>query len=84
MKSSLLSNSKHVAGQKLWLDVWNRTRKNQGKAGVRAYDCFKKCLESVSLFNAGGYNIALTPPLITDEKNIDLIMDTVHDALKSI
>ena len=37
----------------------------------------------MSVRNAGDV-IALTPPLITDEKNIDLIVDTVHDALSSI
>ena len=38
------------------------------KAGVRAYDCFKKCLESGVLLRNAGDVIALTPPLITDEK----------------
>ena len=54
------------------------------KPGVRAYDCFKKCLEAGVLVRNAGDVIALTPPLITDEKNIDLIVDTVHDALNSI
>ena len=80
-----LSNSKHVVDIRNYgLMCGIELEKIKEKPGVRAYDCFKKCLDAGVLVRNAGDVIALTPPLITDEKNIDLIVDTVHDALNSI
>ena len=54
-----------------------------GKPGMRAYERFLRCFENSVLVRAAGDVIALTPPLIVDKKQIDEIVGTLADALKS-
>jgi beta-alanine--pyruvate transaminase len=52
--------------------------------GKRAYERFLRCFEKGVLVRSAGDTIALTPPLIADKKDIDQIVGTLADALKSL
>jgi beta-alanine--pyruvate transaminase len=53
-----------------------------GAAGARAYDVFVDCLANGVLIRVTGDIIALSPPLIVEEGQIDQIATTLVDALK--
>jgi beta-alanine--pyruvate transaminase len=55
-----------------------------GKPGLRAYEVFLKCLEMGCLVRAAGDVIALSPPLIIDEDEIDRLVTTLGDAIVAI
>ena len=50
--------------------------------GARAYDVFVDCLAKGVLIRVTGDIIALSPPLIIEEEEIDQIVTTLADALK--
>ncbi len=50
--------------------------------GARAYDVFVRCYEKGVLVRQTGDVIALSPPLIIDEPQIDRIFSTVADAIE--
>ena len=52
-----------------------------GAAGARAYDVFVDCFEKGLLIRVTGDIIALSPPLIVEEGQIDEIVSTLGDAL---
>ncbi|HET9069671.1 MAG TPA: aminotransferase class III-fold pyridoxal phosphate-dependent enzyme, partial [Amaricoccus sp.] len=52
-----------------------------GAPGARAYDVFVDCLAKGLLIRVTGDIIALSPPLIIDEGQIDQIVSTLGDAL---
>jgi len=55
-----------------------------GAAGARAYDVFVDCLAKGLLIRVTGDIIALSPPLIIDEGQIDEIVSTLGDALSRV
>ncbi len=52
-----------------------------GKPGARAYDVFTKCLEIGALTRPAGETIALSPPLIISEDEIDRLVAMVGEAI---
>ena len=54
-----------------------------GRVGARAYGVFLKCLELGILVRAAGDVIALSPPLIISEAQIDQLMDVLGTAIKT-
>ena len=53
-----------------------------GKPTTRAYDVFLKCFERGVLVRAAGDVIAVSPPLIIEEKQIDRIFEVLGQALR--
>jgi beta-alanine--pyruvate transaminase len=53
-----------------------------GKPGTRAYDVFMKCFERGVLVRAAGDVIAVSPPLIVEDKQIDRIFDVLGQAIR--
>jgi beta-alanine--pyruvate transaminase len=49
-----------------------------GKPGARGYDIFTKCFERNVLVRQTGDIIALSPPLIIEDKHIDQIVSTLR------
>jgi beta-alanine--pyruvate transaminase len=52
-----------------------------GKPGARAYNVFTKCLEIGVLTRQAGEIIALSPPLIISEEEIDRLVAMVGEAI---
>ena len=55
-----------------------------GAPGKRAFDVFRACFERGVLIRTTGDIIALSPPLIVENKHIDQIVDTLADVLKTV
>ena len=55
-----------------------------GSPGARGYDTFVKAFEKGILIRVTGDIIALSPPLIIEPKDIDQLVTTLRDILKSI
>ena len=55
-----------------------------GAAGARAYDVFVDCLARGLLVRASGDTIALSPPLIVSEAEIDRMVETLTRALVAV
>jgi len=55
-----------------------------GEPAMRAMDAFRNCFDAGVLVRTTGDTIALTPPLIIDEPQIDKIVTTIDQALQSI
>jgi len=55
-----------------------------GKPTARAFDAFLKSYEKGLLVRTTGDIIALSPPLIVEKGQIDFIIDTVSDVLKTV
>jgi beta-alanine--pyruvate transaminase len=53
-----------------------------GKPTARAYDVFLKCFERGVLVRAAGDVIAVSPPLIVEEKQIDRIVEVLGQAIR--
>jgi len=51
---------------------------------LRALEVFRRCFDAGVLVRTTGDTIALTPPLIIDERQIDQIVTTIGQALQSI
>jgi beta-alanine--pyruvate transaminase len=54
-----------------------------GTPGARAFDIFVDCFNRGALIRVTGDIIALSPPLIIDERQIDQLIGTVTDAIKA-
>ena len=54
----------------------------EGAPGARAYDVFLDCLAKGVLIRVTGDVIALSPPLVIEEGQIDRIVSTLGDALE--
>jgi beta-alanine--pyruvate transaminase len=54
-----------------------------GAPGTRAFDVFVDCFNRGALIRVTGDIIALSPPLIIDERQIDELVDTVGSAIKA-
>ena len=55
-----------------------------GEPTLRALDVFRRCFDAGVLIRTTGDAIALTPPLIIDERQIDQIITTIRDALQAV
>ena len=55
-----------------------------GKPTARAVEVFQKCFERGLLIRTTGDIIALSPPLIVDRGQIDFMVDTIGDVLKTV
>jgi beta-alanine--pyruvate transaminase len=55
-----------------------------GAVGARAYEAFVKCFEAGLLIRVTGDIIALAPPLIVEKSQIDAMIGTLGDILKTI
>ena len=53
-----------------------------GKPGTRGFDVFLKCFERGVMVRVTGDTIALSPPLILDEKQIAQIVETLAGAIR--
>ena len=53
-----------------------------GKPGTRAYDVFTKCFERGVLVRAAGDTIAVSPPLIVEEAQLERIFDVLGEAIR--
>jgi beta-alanine--pyruvate transaminase len=53
-----------------------------GAPGTRAYDVFVDCFKKGLLVRVTGDIIALSPPLIIEEDQIDTIVSMIGDALQ--
>jgi beta-alanine--pyruvate transaminase len=57
----------------------------QGKPGARAFEVFTRCFNDENvLIRTTGDIIALSPPLIVEERQIDEIIDAVAKTLKAV
>ena len=54
-----------------------------GAPGTRGFDVFVDCFNRGALIRVTGDIIALSPPLIIDERQIDELVDTVRSAIKA-
>ena len=54
-----------------------------GTPGARGYDVFVDCFNRGVLVRVTGDIIALSPPLIIEERQIDQLVDTLSTAIKS-
>jgi beta-alanine--pyruvate transaminase len=52
------------------------------KPAARAFDVFLRCYEKGVLIRTTGDIIALSPPLIVENKHIDRIVETIDESLK--
>jgi len=52
-----------------------------GKPGARGYDVFTKCLELGALTRQAGDVVALSPPLIISEQEIDRLVEILGEAI---
>ena len=55
-----------------------------GAPGTRGFDVFVDCFNRGALIRVTGDIIALSPPLIIDERQIDELIDTVGSAIKAV
>src|SRR4029078_1169469 len=55
-----------------------------GAVGARGYETFVKCFETGVLVRVTADTIALSPPLIVEEKHIDRIIDVIGKILKGV
>ncbi len=55
-----------------------------GAPGLRALDVFRRCFDAGVLIRTTGDSLALTPPLIIDDCQIDQIITTIRDALQAV
>jgi beta-alanine--pyruvate transaminase len=55
-----------------------------GEPGKRAFSIFKECFEKGLLIRTTGDVIALSPPLIIENKHIDQLVGTLSDAIKRV
>jgi beta-alanine--pyruvate transaminase len=55
-----------------------------GEPGKRAFSVFKECFEKGLLIRTTGDVIALSPPLIIENKHIDQLVGTLSDAIKRV
>ena len=55
-----------------------------GAPGARAFETFLKCWEKGVLVRTSGDNIAIAPPLIVEEAQIDQIVDTLREAINAV
>ena len=55
-----------------------------GEPTLRALDVFQRCFDAGVLIRTTGDSLALTPPLIIDESQIDQIITTIRDALQAV
>ncbi len=55
-----------------------------GEPTKRAYEAFVKCFEAGVLIRTTGDIIALSPPLIAEKADIDRIVGTIGDVLKTV
>jgi beta-alanine--pyruvate transaminase len=55
-----------------------------GQPGKRAFEVFKACFEKGVLVRATGDNIAISPPLIINEEQIDQIFGTMREAMQDL
>ena len=55
-----------------------------GAPTLRALDIFRRCFDAGVLIRTTGDSLALTPPLIIDESQIDQIITTIRDALQAV
>ena len=57
----------------------------QGKRGTRAFEVFTRCFQNENvLIRTTGDIIALSPPLIVEERQIDEIVDAVRKVLRQV
>lgn len=59
-------------------------RSREGAAGARAMEAFRRCFDEGMLIRVTGDIIALSPPLIIEEAQIDEIVGRLSDVLGSI
>src|SRR5215470_9384693 len=55
-----------------------------GAPGARGFETFLKCFEAGVLVRSTGDTIALSPPLIVEQDQIEQMVDTVCDALRAV
>jgi beta-alanine--pyruvate transaminase len=55
-----------------------------GQPGARAYETFVRCFENGTLIRVTGDIIALSPPLIISQQQIDDLFQAVRDALRAV
>jgi beta-alanine--pyruvate transaminase len=56
----------------------------EGKPTARAYEAFQKCYDAGLLIRTTGDIIALSPPLIIEKNEIDFMVETIGDVLKTV
>lgn len=56
----------------------------EGMPMARAFDAFRQCFDKGVMIRTTGDTIALSPPLIIDEAQIGLIVDTLRDVLQGL
>ena len=55
-----------------------------GKPAARAFEAFLRCYDKNVLVRTTGDTIALSPPLIIEKSQIDQLVETVGDVLKTL
>ena len=55
-----------------------------GAPGTRGFDVFLDCYNRGALIRVTGDTVALSPPLIIEERQIDELIGTVSDAIKAV
>src|ERR1700727_782118 len=80
-----------VRGTKHVIDVRNygligavELESRAGKPGARAFDVFLKCFERGVMVRQTGDVIALSPPLIIEEKQIARIVETLTEVIREV
>jgi beta-alanine--pyruvate transaminase len=78
-----------VRGTKHVIDVRNygliagvELESRAGKPGARAFDVFLKCFERGVMVRQTGDVVAMSPPLIIEEKQIARIVETLTEVIR--
>lgn len=90
--SGMFENAAHgLKGHKHIIDIRNlglvagiELEPRPGAAGARAAEVFQKCFDKGLMVRYTGDTIAISPPLIIEESEIDQIFSTIAEVLKTI
>ena len=55
-----------------------------GRPVKRAFDVFLRCYEAGAMIRTTGDTLALTPPLIIEQAEIDQLVETIREALRAV
>ncbi len=59
-------------------------RPREGKPGARAMDVFRRCFDEGVLVRVTGDIVALSPPLVIEKPQVDRIVETLGEAIRTI
>ena len=80
-----LADARHVVDvRNLGLVAGIELESRPGAPGARAGEAFKKCFDQGVMVRYTGDTLAVSPPLIIDESQIDELFSTIREVLKTV